>query len=83
MSRAKRTDSLYYLNAVACENSTKDENPIFIGTEKVTEKIFLWKGAETTECELTLNRLVRKQRHEAALVNTGMNTHIKADVLLC
>lgn len=56
VSRVKRTDSLYFSNAVACENPMKDENPIVIGTGKLTEKIFLWKGAETTGCELTLKR---------------------------
>lgn len=57
MSRAKRTDSLYYMNAVACKSPMKYENPIVIGIEKVIEKnIFLLKGAETTEYELKLNR---------------------------
>lgn len=56
VSRVKRTDSLYFSNVVACENSMKDENPIVIGTAKATEKIFLWKGTETTGCELRLNR---------------------------
>lgn len=56
VSRVKRTDSLSSSNAVACENSMKDKNPIVNGTEKVTEQIFLCKGAETTVCELTPNR---------------------------
>jgi len=38
VSRAKRADSLYYLNVIAHRNPMKDENPIVISTEKLTEK---------------------------------------------
>lgn len=56
VSRVIRTNFLYVSNEVEYENSMKDENLIVIDTEKMTEKIFLWKGAETTGCKVTLNR---------------------------